>query len=368
MSEAKRILIVDDDVQLQKLLRLALERQGYKVDVATTGEEAIEKVLTFHPDLILMDIMMPDMDGYQATKRIRRMVQGRTIPIIFLSALTQVEAKVRGLRVGGTDYVTKPVNMPELLARIEAHLGITLPPMGQLITVMGAKAGVGTTSFLVNAALALRERSPSSSVILVDWRRPLGDLALFMGLLEPPSLDMVLPGMTNMDDETLGRMLVEYEPDVRVLAGSKDPSMAAHMSLDNMATVLETALIMADYVFVDVGPVLEWEELPLTGKDMGMNFCLVTPEITSMKRVLYLLNQELGEDQEIHYILNREGMPGGIATRQIESNLRIHWAGKLPNEPELLTRAMNLGTPVLRMAPKSKYARAVRSLVEMITP
>ncbi len=366
MSEGTRILIVDDDPQLQRLLQMSLKRQGYEVLVASTGAEAVASVPAFRPDLIIMDIMMPDMDGYEATKRIRRMPEGRDVPVIFLSALTQVEAKVKGLRVGGSDYVTKPVNLPELIARIEAHLRLSAPTLGRLLTVMGAKAGVGTTSFVVNLALALREQKKDASVIIVDWRRPVGDVALFLGLLEPPSLDAVLPGMQSMDEDTLSQLLVEYAPGIRVIAGATDPSLLRHMNLSALSMVLEVALTMADYVLVDTGSVMDWEELPMVSKDMGTNFCLVTPEITCLKRVVHLLEQEWGEEYEIHYVLNRDGMPGGIATRQIESHLGVTFTAKLPNEPELLTRAMNVGRPAVQLAPRSKYVRAIRDVVKQI--
>lgn len=364
MVKGKRILIVDDDPQLQRLLELTLKREGYEVKTASTGEEAIASVVTFQPDLVLMDVMMPDMDGYEATKRIRRMSQGRDVPVIFLSALTQVEAKVKGLRVGGTDYVTKPVNLPELLARIEAHLGLTLPSMGRLLTVMGAKPGIGTTTFVVNLALAMREQSSSSKIMIVDWRRPVGDVAVFLGLLEPPSLDMLLPGVTHVDEDALSQIVTEYASGISVVAGSADPAASVHMDMDRMSNVLETALTMADYVIVDTGSFLDWQEPPLVSKEMGTNFFLLTPEVTCVKRVLFLLQQEIGEEQEINYILNRDGMPGGIATRQIENNLHIYTAGKLPDEPELVTRAMNVGNPVIQMAPKSRFARAMRSIAK----
>lgn len=366
MSEGERVLVVDDDPQLQRLLQMTLKRQGYEVLVASTGSEAVASVPAFRPDLIIMDIMMPDMDGYEATKRIRRMPEGRDVPVIFLSALTQVEAKVKGLRVGGSDYVTKPVNLPELIARVEAHLRRTAPTLGRLLTVMGAKPGVGTTSFVVNLALTLREQVKDASVIIVDGRRPLGDVALFLGLLEPPSLDAVLPGMRSMDEETLSQLLVEYAPGVKVVAGITDPSLGHHLNLSALSMLLEVALTMADHVLVDAGSVTDWEELPVVSKDMGASVCLVTPEITCLKRVVHVLEQEWGEEYEIHYILNRDGMPGGIATRQIESHLGVTFAAKLPNDPELLTRAMNVGRPAVQLAPKSKYARALRDVVKQI--
>jgi DNA-binding response OmpR family regulator len=117
-----KILVVDDDQGLQRLLERGLRRAGYTVVTAATGEESVQRVRAEKPGLVLMDIMMPGMDGFEATQRIRQLPEGSDIPIIFLSALGDADAKLAGLDVGADDYVTKPVTVAELLTRIEPHL------------------------------------------------------------------------------------------------------------------------------------------------------------------------------------------------------------------------------------------------------
>jgi len=362
MAEKKRILVVDDDPQLRRLMELTLKRQGYEVAVASTGEDGVEKILSFRPDLVLMDVMMPDMDGFEATKRIRRLPEGRNIPVVFLSALTQVEAKIKGLRVGGSDYVTKPVNIQELLARIEAHLRAMSPPLGKLITLFGSKGGVGTTTIAVNLPFALRATMPNSSIILVDWHRPLGDVAAFLGLIEPKSLDLLLPTIRDVDEEALQQVLIEYDTGIRVLAGAAQRDSVSKMTTEALSSLLEVTLTMADVVILDAGNILSWDEPPLVSKDIGANACVITPEITAVRRALLAKEQAEGDEYDFWLLLNREGIPGGIATRQIENYLGQSMRGKLPDDPATVTRALNVGRPAVLSAPRSKYAKALHAM------
>lgn len=269
------ILVVDDDPGLQKLVGLSLRRAGYGVITATTGEEGVEKVRTERPDLVLMDVMMPGIDGFEATKRIRRLPEGRHIPIIFLSAQSEVDATVRGLRIGGDDYVAKPVKIRELLARIEAHLRSAAPTMGQLLTVFGSKTGVGATTLAVSLAQALHNLS-NKSVLLVDWQRPLGDAAHFLGLPEKHALELLLPQVNDLDEQAFDIVLREYLPDIWVLPGATDPASAGQMNRE--------ALAKADYVVLDGDSFFSWEDPPLVSKAGWINLCVLTPELTSIER------------------------------------------------------------------------------------
>jgi len=360
----KRILVVDDDPQVQRLMELTLQRQGYEVDFAATGEEAIRKVITFKPDLVLMDVMMPDMDGFETTKRIRRLPEGHSIPVIFLSALTHMDAKIKGLRVGGTDYVTKPVHLPELLARIEAHLRSSTSPMGKLINIFTSKGGVGGTTLAVNLPFVLREMTQDKEIILVDWQRPQGDVGVLLGLIEPCSLDMLLPSGDAVDEEALAQVLMEYAPGIRVLPGVTDPGLVAKMSVDTLSNILEVALTMADYVIVDMGQILLWDDPPLVTKDIGANICVVTPEITSLRRTLQIQQHVDEEEYDFWLLLNKEAMPGGVQTRQIEAYLGHAMMGKLPYDPATTTRALNVGRPAALSAPRSKFMKALHSVAE----
>ena len=120
ISGQGRVLVVDDDAQNRRLLRMMLSAPGYTVREATDGLEAVEACREEVPDLILMDIMMPGLDGYEATERIRHELGEHFVPIIFLTALSDEEALRKGIRSGGDDFLSKPLNLPVLKAKIHA--------------------------------------------------------------------------------------------------------------------------------------------------------------------------------------------------------------------------------------------------------
>jgi DNA-binding response OmpR family regulator len=119
MAEGRTILVVDDEPDLLNAVRLYLEDEGYQVLTATNGEEALAKVRTRLPDLIVLDVMMPQMNGFEALGEIRRV---SNVPVIMLTVKGEESDKVRGLGLGADDYVTKPFSQRELLSRIQAVL------------------------------------------------------------------------------------------------------------------------------------------------------------------------------------------------------------------------------------------------------
>ena len=123
-----KILIAEDEPDMAMGLRDNLQFEGYEVLEAGDGEKAVELAVSRHPDLILLDIMMPKMDGFEACRLIRE--QGLTMPILMLTARTQEVDIVRGLEIGADDYVTKPFGVSELMARIKAILRRTSTPVG----------------------------------------------------------------------------------------------------------------------------------------------------------------------------------------------------------------------------------------------
>lgn len=124
MDETTRILVVDDEQSITELLTMALRYEGFETAAAHGGREALASVAAFHPHLVVLDIMMPDIDGFEVARRLR--AERQDVPILFLTARDGAEDKVRGLTIGGDDYVTKPFSVEELVARIRAILRRTL--------------------------------------------------------------------------------------------------------------------------------------------------------------------------------------------------------------------------------------------------
>lgn len=125
-----RILVVDDDPQISGLLKRGLAYEGYTVDTAGDGQEALAKARQNEPDLVILDVLMPGMDGFEVARRLR---QGSRVPILMLTAKGMVADKVAGLDAGADDYIVKPFDFDELLARVRALLRRSQPEHGEVI-------------------------------------------------------------------------------------------------------------------------------------------------------------------------------------------------------------------------------------------
>lgn len=117
-GEKIRALVVDDEDSISNLIAMALRYEGWEVETAANGAEAIEKLRGFDPDVAVLDIMLPDLDGIQVLSRFRS--EGYLLPVLFLTALDSVDDRVNGLTAGGDDYVVKPFSLEELIARLRA--------------------------------------------------------------------------------------------------------------------------------------------------------------------------------------------------------------------------------------------------------
>jgi len=121
-----KILVVDDEPSIREIITFNLEVGGYIVETAKDGEEAVQKTVEFNPDLILLDVMLPNMDGIEVVKVLRSNFRTSAIPIVLLSAKRDIHDKVAGMKVGADDYITKPFSREELLARVKMVLRRTL--------------------------------------------------------------------------------------------------------------------------------------------------------------------------------------------------------------------------------------------------
>ena len=160
---AQTILAVDDDVDILDVLEMSLESDGFSVITASDGLAALEKAKSDLPDLILLDLMMPKMDGFEVIDNLRADSQTRAIPVIMLTARTQINEKLQGLDAGADDYITKPFDLKELTARIRAVLGRTQPTkyINPLIGAMGdwfSESGVEQLATHLKTAATIQQR------------------------------------------------------------------------------------------------------------------------------------------------------------------------------------------------------------------
>ena len=164
------ILIVDDNSNNVKIIALTLRAFNYKLVIATNGQSAIDMVEKTRPDLVLMDVMMPGMDGYETCERIKAKKENENIPVIFLTALSEKANIIRGFEVGGVDYITKPFNKEELISRVKTHLELKF-----------TRDELQKNSNYLQSLNAVKDRM--FSVIGHDLRSPLGSVKMTLEYL-----------------------------------------------------------------------------------------------------------------------------------------------------------------------------------------
>jgi signal transduction histidine kinase len=191
------ILVVDDTQQNVQVLTQMLRGKQYKVLAAFNGEDAIALLSRKTPDLILLDVMMPGMDGFETCREIRKESAYDDIPIIFLSALSDVDAKVKALESGGVDYITKPFQQLEVLARIELHLRLRRLELERQENVLRLEK--------MN-----REKDEVLGIISHDMRNPIGGIIGISNFLrtDGPSDDKELADMLKLIESSAERLLL----------------------------------------------------------------------------------------------------------------------------------------------------------------
>lgn len=156
MNELMNILIVDDNADNLKVVSNFLKAEGYNIALALNGENALKVLETNRFDLILLDVMMPGMDGYEVCRKIKENIKTKDIPVIFLTARIETDDIVKGFQIGGVDYITKPFNRDELLVRVKTHLDLSLSKQQLLETIK--------TRDKLYSIIAHDIRSPLSSI------------------------------------------------------------------------------------------------------------------------------------------------------------------------------------------------------------
>jgi DNA-binding response OmpR family regulator len=260
-----KLLIADDDMDTLRLVGLMLERQGYDVLAASSGNQALSLAKSASPDLILLDVMMPDIDGYEVTRRLRVDPNTANIPIIMFTAKTQLDDKLTGFDVGADDYLTKPTQPQELFAHIKAVLSrvsktrelTPLKERGKMIAVVAAKGGLGVTTLALNLGIAL-QANQKKDVIVAEFRPGQGTMSLELGYQKPDGFNRLLECKAS---EVTSRMIesemVTYDNGTRFLMSSIHSRDATYLdAVDNFEAIAKHLSLMAEFIIIDLGSVL----------------------------------------------------------------------------------------------------------------
>jgi pilus assembly protein CpaE len=364
---AGKVLVVDDDASVQRLLQYTLRQEGFEVVVAADGTEGFRLWQHESPALVLLDVSLRGMDGYEVAARIRAEEGEGHVPIIMLTAERDVQQKVRALRSGADDYLIKPFHPGELLARMKSLLarfgqGDTLvgrPPMGRVHAYYGAKGGVGTTTIAINAAIALR--GLGRTVCLVDGNLQFGDHRVFLDLGQDRKGISDVAAAPSIDVDLLRSILVTHDSGVDLLLAPPSPESADLVTNAHMHVILGHLREMYDYVIVDIDKRLD--DLNLGVLDVADTiFVVMTADLSCLKNVRLVLETiaNLGYSaSKLQLVLNRANAFTGISSKNAESALRRPIEHEIVNEYRGAISALNTGAPFMSTKPSSSLGRSV---------
>ncbi len=371
-----KILVVDDDANVQRLLTYTLRQEGYEVVVASDGSDGLRLWGAEEPALILLDVSLPKLDGFQVAAKIRAEEgEARHVPIVILTAEREVEQKVRALRAGADDFLIKPFHPAELLARIRSlltrfaprELLVGRPPLGRVHAFYGAKGGVGTTTIAINAAIALH-RELGRKVALVDGNLQFGDHRVFLdlGLDRKSIVDVVSAPM--IDAELIRQVLVKHDSGVDLLLAPPSPETAELVTQEHVSAILEQLRASYDDIVVDIDKRLD--EVNLRVLDTADTiFVVMTADLSCLKNVRLVLETigHLGYPEEkVRLVLNRSNAFTGISVKNAEGALRRTIDYQVVNEYRGAISALNAGAPFVFTKADSVLGRSLLEFARAI--
>ena len=380
MSE--KILIIDDDLDTLRLVGLMLQRQGYQISAATNGQQGLDKAFDEDPDLILLDIMMPDMDGYEVTRRLRSNPSTTETPILMFTAKTQMNDKVIGFEVGANDYLTKPTHPSELQARVKALLARASEKKGDkpsgrdsdtgfVIGVISARGGLGATTVSLNVAAGLHARS-KSEVVLAETLPGRGALALELGLTASQGLADLLSQtkLADLTRDSIREVLQHHSSGINVLLASDRPR-DMHLIGQNANYEAIAAKLggLARFTILDLGAGLQpFTQVILPHCDVIFVVLEGNPNtIITAKAMIEDIHSFGVNIKNIHPVLNnRVRSDTQLPTSQVQAKLGHEIIATLTPAPELFMQATRLQTPAMLCQPDSLTARQFGKLVDFV--
>ena len=257
---SQRILIVDDEKNVLRMVGYLLEQEGYQTSVATSGMEALEKIAAQKPDLVILDVMMPDMSGFEVCERLRKQPETIRLPILMFSALSDSKSENQGFEFGADEYISK-LTEPEIFkARVATLLRRTqmlytpIKKIGKVLGFMGAKGGVGTTTVVLNLATVLA--TEGKEVAAVEMRSDFGAFSTQL------NLDSVGPvaGMTGLlklspdkiSEQQVDTYMIKLHSGLRILVGPQNVAEYQEIEPQQAEAIIDILASMKDFVFLDL--------------------------------------------------------------------------------------------------------------------
>lgn len=367
---AKRILVVDDDPTALRLIGYSLQQEGYDVITASSGSDGLSQARKLGPDLVVLDIMMPDLDGFEVCRRLRADPATSRLPIVMLTAKGQVSDRVAGFRAGADDYVVKPADPSELVARVGALLtraSYAQVPEARVISFLGAKGGVGTTTAAVNVGVRLAKSG--KRVTLADLHCGYGTACLHLNLRPRVSLGQLYQGREVRSGREIVAALDQHVSGLRVLASPQRPEESLELTPAMVSEVLDALKADSDFLLLDTSHTYSpWQREALERSDFVVLVTEQEPTSLASAKVALAMLEGYGISSSIvgGLIVHRARASTEMSAMQISTFLEIGLLGVLPTAPEECMAAARMGAPVILAHPQVAISRSLAQVADRL--
>lgn len=374
---AEKILLVDDDPETIKFLKLVLERQGYTILEAVNGMQALKAAHSERPDLIVLDVMMPGMDGFEVARSLRNHPDTSLIPILMFTAKTQVEDKLTGYESGVDIYLTKPVHPVELQANIKALLlqrqtsSDSRGEKGYIVGLLSAKGGQGVSTVALNLSITYHKKQ-DSKVIAAELRPGQSSWSQELALSDNDGLTNLLRlSPQEITSSVVESELIHTQFGIHLLmASNRSQDVEFATAVGQLDAVLQQLPYLAPFTVLDIGT----NYIP--GFDVVTDSCdeiiLVTETQPPAVHRTHLLANELrekrfGSAKPMNIVIvNRTRADMSLNLSQVENIVGQSVALGFPPAVELAFRSYDMSSPMILIQPDGMIAQQFNILADQI--
>ena len=357
-----KALVIDDEVELTEIVSRFLSAAGFRVETATSGAEGVRKAISMRPDVAIVDVMMPEIDGYKVCRRLRSDPRTSRTVIMVLTARGQPIDKEIAFRAGADVHMTKPFKGKALIQEIQellADRSPTAPTLGYQTCVLRLKAGVGATTVATNLALSLAQEKGQLAVA-ADLVFQGGQIENRLGL----PLTRSWPETFADDDDRLVDCLVRHESGLFVLPSP--PPGVGQLDPEVIATILQTLRGWHDHVVVDT-PFNLGALAPVLLRSSPLVLLLLTPDASVLQAAqasVTAIRRSGNRSLQIWPVLNMMGPDQQSFPQEVEEALELPVAAVIPWSPEECAQAITNCQPAVLGRPDSPMARSFQSLAQ----
>ena len=359
-----RVLLIDDEQFYFKLLQKPLKDAEYRLEYAKSGTEGLAKIPSFEPEMLIVDLKLPELDGFEILKRLRRDPKFSYIPVVVITSQDELSDKLKAFELGADDYLVKPFQPEELVARLgilarrgramqRAQQETTSTSDATIVTVHSLRGGLGCSSIVVNLGLAFHKLW-GKQTLLLDSVLTAGQVALLLDA-KPTATWENLVGLEpeNIDDDVVGEIMCSHKSGIRYVASPRYPIAADTFTAEELKLLMEKMKSHNDFVTVDTSH--DFSDMTIQMLSMSSTILLVmAPEMASLRTTMSAIEiyDRLGISiDKVKLALNNNSANPAIKQAQLEKVLKRPIDFVLPFEAGEVNRALNFGQPFILSNP-----------------